>query len=315
MKRIILPWVALGALLLLASWAVATTLTHSADRFIDPTYSVYRNSGNPQLDPEYLFAHEVETLIENGTLGPGTYTGGPVVGDVNLADGVCIFSAPEVADGNNAIRAYDVDGTEFTDILRWSNGNTPTVVLGAATVQFSLASTGLDVSTAGAISNATTIQGTGNATMAGYTFGTTGSSLYTAVVDINDAEIVALREKPFTLVAAPGANSYVEVVSCQLIFDYGSGTAYAESDDNLIIGYDDGSTQIGNTLEMTGFINQTADMILPWVNSATARAASLLVNKNVALKNSGDTEIVTGSASDGALRVIVTYRVHTSLGL
>jgi hypothetical protein len=255
---------------------------------------------------------EAEAKIAAAT---GTWTGGAVTSDANLADGVNLYSAPEVADGNNAIRAYDVDGTEFTDILRWSNGNTPTVVLGAATVQFSLASTGLDVSTAGAISNATTIQGTGNATMAGYTFGTTGSSLYTAVVDINDAEIVALRETPFTLVAAPGANSYVEVVSCQLIFDYGSGTAYAESADNLIIGYDDGSTQIGNTLEMTGFIDQTADMILPWVNSATARAASLLVNKNVALKNSGDGEIVTGDASDGALRVIISYRVHTSLSL
>jgi len=39
-------------------------MTYSASRFIDPTYSVYRNSGNRLLDPEYLFANEVEGYLE-----------------------------------------------------------------------------------------------------------------------------------------------------------------------------------------------------------------------------------------------------------
>jgi len=303
MKRWI-PVALLLALLCAVAWGAFTKSVTSID-----WRSIRLLEDGGELD---TWMTEAEGKINAAS---GTWSGGAVAADANLADGVVIYTAPEVADANNAIQGYDVDGTANVDILRWQNGNTVSAVLGAATVQFSLASTGLDISTAGAISNATTVQGTGNATMAGYTFSTTGTSEYVSVVDINDAELVALRATPMELVATPGAGAYIEVVSCQLIFDYGSGTAYAESADNLILGYDDGTTQIGNTLEMTGFIDQVNDMVLWWVNSATAHNPSLLVNKNIAIKNSGDGEIVTGDASDGALRVITTYRVHTSLSL
>lgn len=49
--------------------------------------------------------------------------------------------------------------------------------------------------------------------------------------------------------------------------------------------------------------------------AGTATADGTVVNKNVALKNSGDGEYGGGSGADSAIRVIISYRVHTSLGL
>jgi len=262
-------------------------------------------------------SEHIPKVYANGSwtaLGAGTFAGGSVTADIVMTTGEYIRSSTTTAH-TTGLQGYDVDGTAYVNGISVTNGNTVAVALGAATASVAITSTGFNVSTAGAVSGVTTLAASGNVTTAGVTFGTTGGSEYIAVVDLADSDMVALRGTPVELIAAPGEGKYIEVVACQLIFDYGSGTAYAESADNLILGYDDGTTQIGNTLEMTGFIDQTADMVLWWVNSATARAAALAVNQNVALKNSGDGEIVTGDASDGALRVIITYRVYSSLGL
>jgi hypothetical protein len=106
----------------------------------------------------------VLSWVANG----GTFTGGNITSDVTLnADGVDIQGTTTTAH-TFALKAYDVDGAAYVDILRMTNGNTAAVVLGAPTVQFSVASTGLDISTAGAISNATTITGTGLITGGGW---------------------------------------------------------------------------------------------------------------------------------------------------
>lgn len=123
MKRILTSLV----LVALLCGVVLGAMTYSASRFIDPTYSVYRNSGNNLLDPEYLFANEVEGYLEGTTafpflkftstdtepgtteglvyydtsehtlkqrtnsawvtLGSGTFTGGTISGNTALDDG------------------------------------------------------------------------------------------------------------------------------------------------------------------------------------------------------------------------------------
>jgi hypothetical protein len=56
-------------MLVLASVA-SGAMTYSASRFVDPTYSVYRNSADKILDPEYLFANEVEGYLEGTGVFP-----------------------------------------------------------------------------------------------------------------------------------------------------------------------------------------------------------------------------------------------------
>jgi len=345
MKRMILT----AAVLLLAASTLNAAFTYSIDNFRWNSNKDFQRNGN-----FYLWADGVEDRLEGTTaidflkltstntepgttegmiyydtsehtlkqrtdaawvaLGAGTFAGGSVTDNITMATTKVIRSTTTTAN-TTALQGYDVDGAAYVNAISVTNGNTMAVAIGAATASLAIDSTGLDLTTAGAVSGVTTLSASGNVTAAGVTFGSTGTSQYVAVVDIADADIDAIRGTPKQLIAAPGANSYIEVVGCELIFDYGTGTAYTESVDNLIIGYDNATTQIGATIETTGFIDQTADTAISWVPSATARATTLLVNKNVALKNAGDGEYGGGSGNDSAIRAIVTYRVHTSLSL
>ena len=144
--------------------------------------------------------------------------------------------------------------------------------------------------------------------------GITGT-LQVASVDLTNAEIKDLADTPVELVAAPGVGKLLEFVGAVLILDYGTNVL-VESADNLVIEYDDGDAAAASqTIEMTGFINQSADTITtaqPKVDVIDASAD--IVNKNLALfNNSGD---FTGNATaDTTLTVLISYRVHTTLGL
>ncbi len=94
------------------------------------------------------------------TNNAGTFTGGNITSDVVLnADGVDILTDTTTAH-TFAVRGYADAGT-YKDILRITNGAAVTAVVGASDVVFSLASTGLDVSTAGVLTNVGGLTGTG----------------------------------------------------------------------------------------------------------------------------------------------------------
>jgi hypothetical protein len=145
-------------------------------------------------------------------------------------------------------------------------------------------------------------------------------SIFSDVIDINAAEIKALSGSPYELVAAQGANTLIEFVSATLIMEYGSEVlAEPSAPDDLAIEYNDGTgTQI-ITWDTTGFITNNADT-MEIVNSASvgggasAIPAATNVNKNIALINTG-TDYTGNASDDTTLRVYVTYRVHTALGL
>ena len=134
-------------------------------------------------------------------------------------------------------------------------------------------------------------------------------------VDLTNAQIKDLADTAVELVAAQGVNTLIEFVGAVLILDYGTNV-FVETADNLVIEYDDGDAAAASqTIEMTGFIDQTADTITTAIPKKDVIDASAdIVNKNLALwNNSGD---VTGNAgNDTTMRVLVSYRVHTSLGL
>jgi hypothetical protein len=74
---------------------------------------------------------------------------------------------------------------------------------------------------------------------------------------ISSAQLLALNATPITLVAAPGAGSYLDFVSGR--FYKPAGTAYADiaAGDDIAIKYTNGSGEEVARVECTGFLDQT----------------------------------------------------------
>lgn len=129
-----------------------------------------------------------------------------------------------------------------------------------------------------------------------------------ASVSLTNAEMLALRATPKTLVAAPGAGYMLEFVSAQLFFDYTA--AYTETADNLAVRLGDGSgTIVSQAIEATGFVDATADTMtnaLPKIDAIVSKTNG--ENKALVLHNTGDGEWGGGNAAN-AVRVKVVYRV------
>jgi len=143
------------------------------------------------------------------------------------------------------------------------------------------------------------------------------SLLNIATIEITNNELEAIRGTPKELVAAQGAGILIEFVSAIIIYDY-SGDTLAETDDNLAIEYDGGSAAaVSETIEMTNFIDQGSDQITRAVPVKDAMdAAADVVNKNIVLVNTGDGEFVDGGSDcTSTMTVIVTYKIHDTLGL
>lgn len=134
--------------------------------------------------------------------------------------------------------------------------------------------------------------------------------LSVAEISLTSAEIKALRATPKSLIAAPGAGLLLEFVSGVLLLD-STATAYVESSANLAVKYTDGSgAQVSDTIEATGFIDQTADTMTSMRAKQDAIVAKTgCENKALVLHNLGAAEYTTGT---GTMRVKLAYRTWTT---
>lgn len=150
--------------------------------------------------------------------------------------------------------------------------------------------------------------------------GTTSSAAFKAIdagavnvdkIALTNAEVKALRATPKTLVAAQGADTLVVVESVALRLNYGGTNAFTESADNLVVQYGNSGQDITGAIETTGFIDQTADTTAIYYPASIAAmaAATVGVNEEVQLFNTGDGEIGGNAANDNTLDVWVAYRV------
>lgn len=139
--------------------------------------------------------------------------------------------------------------------------------------------------------------------------GEVGVATETRVVTVSSAELLALATTPKELVPAPGAGKFIQFVSAQFVLNYNSA-AYTEAGDNLGIKYTNASgVQVSNTIEMTGFIDQTADTLTNAVSASDVIvAASGAVNQALVLDNLGS----NFAAGDSPVDVIVNYKVLLS---
>lgn len=127
-------------------------------------------------------------------------------------------------------------------------------------------------------------------------------------VSFTNAQVLACRAAPLTLVAAPGkALTYREFCGAILVVTTTAG-AYTETADNLAVRQTNGSGIIlSDTIETTGWVDGTA------IKATYARPKldpiGFLQNKALVLHNTGDGEFGGGNAAN-TLKVRVFYRDH-----
>lgn len=130
-----------------------------------------------------------------------------------------------------------------------------------------------------------------------------------AEVTIPAASVALLRATPYTLVAAPGTGFMHVFHQATLVLKY-VAPAFTETADNLVINWGTSSpVSASETIEMTGFIDQSADSVtvaVPDGGAATAIGALTKFNNlPLVLFNSGDGEFASSGGS--SLRVKIFY--------
>lgn len=134
-------------------------------------------------------------------------------------------------------------------------------------------------------------------------------------VSITQAQLVLLRATPVELVPAPGAGKVIDFLAAHIQLVYGGTGNNTESTANLGIKYTDGSgVQVNETVEATGFIDQTVS-----TNTSARKKLDPIVtaagstNKALVLHNLGAGEYgVTGGTPTSTLKVKVIYAVHAA---
>lgn len=183
------------------------------------------------------------------------------------------------------------------------------VILGGATAAIA------SINSNAPVSGNYTLAGTASQITATDTAGTTTLSLsealpLTATVSMTSAQVKALATTPIELVAAPGAGKAIKFMNASFKLVYGGTNAFTEAGDNLGIKYTDASgVQVSQTVECTGFIDQTAST---YTNAEAAInaivAASAAENQALVLDNLGS-NFAGNAGNDNTLEVSVLYRV------
>jgi|TARA_Y100000310_G_scaffold98201_1_gene95939 hypothetical protein len=124
---------------------------------------------------------------------------------------------------------------------------------------------------------------------------------------LTNAQVLALGATGITVVGAPGAGYVIDVLHGVLVFNYTG--AYTESADNLQLYYTSRATgpAASSVMEMTNFIDATADTIMMF--SGTPDDTTPSANTAVVISTTTGEEFGGGNASNQVF-VDVTYAVR-----
>jgi hypothetical protein len=201
--------------------------------------------------------------------------------------------------------SVDVDGRDDANYIETSHG---AVKIPDATPGFAAGAFHTVAGSATADDNGTYVN-KGSATSSLFDKVDDEAEIVVKTVTLTNAEMLALRATPKTLVAAPGAGYFLEFISAVVLFDYTA--AYTESADNMQVKIGDASgAAVSETIEATGLVDATADIMLPVKSAASALVTKANgENKALVLHNTGDGEYGGGNAAN-VVRVKVAYRRH-----
>lgn len=131
-----------------------------------------------------------------------------------------------------------------------------------------------------------------------------------ATTSLTSVQVKALATTPIELVAAPGAGKMIKFMGAVFKLVYGGSNVFAEAGDNLGIKYTDASgVQVSQTIESTGFIDQSADTYTngePAIDAIVAATGA--ENQALVLDNLGS-NFTGNAANDNTLEVSVAYRI------
>jgi hypothetical protein len=133
-------------------------------------------------------------------------------------------------------------------------------------------------------------------------------------VTLTSTEVKALETTPIELVPAQGAGSVIKFMGALLKLDYGGTNGFTEGgNDNVVINYTDGSgVSVSQSVEGTGFIDQTADTYTnaePAIDAIVAATGA--ENQALVLHNPGTG--IGGNAADDNTLVVRTYYIVQSI--
>lgn len=137
-----------------------------------------------------------------------------------------------------------------------------------------------------------------------------GFILY-ADVTLTSTEVKALAATQQTLVAAPGAGNVLVFKGALLKLDYGGTNAFTESSITFGVKYtDDSGAQVSQTIEATGWIDQTADTYTnaePKIDAIVAAAGA--ENQALVIDNLGGGEVAGNAANDNTVVIRTFYQI------
>lgn len=128
-----------------------------------------------------------------------------------------------------------------------------------------------------------------------------------AVVTVGTTAILALAASPAEIVAAPGANKYIQFLGGAVALDFGT-TAFddAAGDGDLVLRSGTTNTNATAAVEADGLVDAAADK----VTTANALEADRILDANESLELFNDgAEFTAAGGGDGALKVYVRYRI------
>lgn len=136
--------------------------------------------------------------------------------------------------------------------------------------------------------------------------GSEATGVVSKVVDLTNAQVLALNGTPITLVAAPGVGHYIDVISVSLVF---SRTGGYTSPQNVKCFY--GSRSAGNACSAqitgSGFFDASANIAIR-VAGTPDNTNPPVTNLPVVLQQTVVTAMGGGNAAN-AVRVVIHYRI------
>lgn len=132
------------------------------------------------------------------------------------------------------------------------------------------------------------------------------TGIVSKVVDLTNAQVLALNQTPVQIIAAPGVGHYIDVVSMNLVFNY---TGAYTSPQNVRCYYS--SRGAGNACSATvtgsGFFDNTASIAIR-VAGVPDNTNPPATNLPVVIQSVSQTAMGGGNAAN-TVRVIIHYRI------
>lgn len=132
-------------------------------------------------------------------------------------------------------------------------------------------------------------------------------------VTLTNAQVLALRATPITMVAAPGAGRYIRFKGATLFADITAAWTAGAGDDMAFKYVNGAGTAASQTVEATGFLTAAGDAITtaePKIDVFGVKA--LFENQLLCLHNVGGAEFGGGNAAN-TLRVVVEFKIFPTL--